>query len=115
MTPPSGAQSIESIRIDQLIDACSILKIGWLPIDRHRFRSLEMEPGRSFIEHSSNNMLSAWRHQRTLTQQDDGVLVTDQCSLTPRILIFGPMLFAIYRLVFSRRHKRLLNLFRSER
>jgi ligand-binding SRPBCC domain-containing protein len=89
----------------------TILLFGVLPIDRHRVAFLPWVAPFGFDELSSNFNMRRWTHRRTLTASEGGVVVTDTCSLEPRIPLFGGILRAVFAAVFRHRHKRLRKVF----
>ena len=85
----------------------TLFLFGFLPFDRYKFAFVECKEPQFFDECSANFSAKVWTHKRTLTPQDGGVVVTDTCSVVPRIPFLGPLLGRVYRAVFAHRHKRL--------
>ena len=49
----------------------------------------------------------SWKHKRTLVADGDGTIVTDELDITPRLIIFKPVLWAFAKLIFFVRHGKL--------
>jgi ligand-binding SRPBCC domain-containing protein len=108
MTFPPRFSRIEDIPADgQHHFTSTILLLGILPFDRHRFSLLGLDENHFFDERSSNFTVSVWKHKRMLEAEDGGVRVTDSCAFTPRISLMGKPLLAVYGAIFRRRHRRL--------
>lgn len=108
MTFPAGIQQLEDLRSDGSVQFVStLLLFKWLPLDRHRFALLRLEPGQMFDERSSNLALRRWRHQRSVEESAGATILTDICELMPRLPGTGLALGATYRHVFRHRHRRL--------
>ena len=111
MTFPARFASIADIPADGEVHFTSTVRVGWLPIDRHRFSLRDASVGEFFDERSSTLQLREWVHRRTLRQDGASVVVRDECTLTPRFRLLGGLLAKVYRWVFRRRHKRLRGVF----
>jgi ligand-binding SRPBCC domain-containing protein len=107
MSHPAAFPTIASIPVDGRVHMISVLSLLGLPFDRHHLALVELQAERHFHEVSSNLMLCRWTHSRSLEEEDGGVRVTDRCTLEPRLALLGPVLLAVYRRIFARRHKRL--------
>ena len=107
MTHPPAFPNVTDIPADGKVHFTSTLRLGWLPLDRHRLALRALSPGEFFDERSSNLMLRQWTHRRSLHSDGACTVVRDQCTLTPRVPMLGPLLAAVYRWVFRRRHGRL--------
>jgi ligand-binding SRPBCC domain-containing protein len=83
-----------------------VLLLGLLPLDRHAFGTLALQPLR-FVESSSSWLLRAWQHERVVHAVPGGCEVTDRITYQPRLGLMAPLLGAIYGLVFRHRHARL--------
>jgi ligand-binding SRPBCC domain-containing protein len=88
-----------------------ILLFGLLPIDFDDLTLAELEPGRGFYEVSRLFSMKEWRHRRTVVPAAEGCVVRDEVACVPRWRWAGPVLFAVYRLAFVLRHRRLRHLF----
>jgi ligand-binding SRPBCC domain-containing protein len=88
-----------------------ILLFGLVPVDFDDFTLVELEPGRAFSEVSRLFSMREWRHRRTILPTPEGSVVRDEVSCVPRWRWAGPVLFAVYRLAFVLRHRRLRRLF----
>jgi ligand-binding SRPBCC domain-containing protein len=116
MTYPARYFRISDIPADGVSHFTStILLFGVLPVDRHRVAFLPQDTPYGFDERSSNFNMAAWTHRRTLTEAEGGVIVTDVCSLEPRIPLFGGVLRALFAAVFRHRHRHLRRVFSGQK
>ena len=112
MTFPDHFPRVDDIPADGNCHFTStVLLLGVLPIDRHRFSLVDLKPDNYFDERSTNFNMSFWTHKRTLTEVAGGVEVADFCSFEPRLGLLGGILSVVYKWVFARRHKRLVSYF----
>lgn len=112
MTFPQEFQRLSDIPADgESHFTSTILLFGLLPIDRHRVSFLPQGAPYGFNELSSNFNMRRWTHRRTLTAREGGVILTDACSLEPRVPLFGGLLHAVFSAVFRHRHRRLRRVF----
>ena len=112
MTFPQKYQGLGDIPTDgESHFTSTILLFGLLPVDRHRVSFLPQEAPYGFDELSSNFNMRRWTHRRTLTAHEGGVILTDACSLEPRVGVTGGLLHAIFSAVFRHRHRRLRRVF----
>ncbi len=91
-----------------------ILFFGFIPIDLHCFGITEASLA-GFQESSCSILMEFWRHQRQIENQGENTLITDRVEFQTRIRPLGNLLVPVYRLVFSHRHKRLLQRYGSEK
>ncbi len=114
MTVPANFPKVSDIPADGKIHFVSyILLFGFLPIDAHKFGLRAVEAPHFFDERSHNFMMKVWTHKRTVASAGKSVVVTDTCSLTPRLPLSGGLLTFVYRQVFRWRHRRLARYFAS--
>ena len=79
---------------------------GFIPIDCHSFKFVELEQDR-FEELSSTLMNKVWNHKRTITDSGKNCLVVDKVSYQSRTPLVGSLMKPIYRYIFEHRHRRL--------
>ena len=84
-----------------------ILLRGFIPVDRHKFGTIDFTTSTSFVESSSSWLNRLWRHERTVSKTPGGCEVTDSISFEPRLAFFGPWQKALYVLAFRHRHAML--------
>jgi ligand-binding SRPBCC domain-containing protein len=112
MTFPARYYRISDIPADgESHFTSTILLFGVLPVDRHRVAFLPWDAPYGFDERSSNFNMKIWTHRRMLTEALGGVIVTDVCSLEPRIPLLGGVLRALFAAVFRHRHRHLRQVF----
>lgn len=61
----------------------TLLAFGWLPFDRHHLTLVSVGE-RSFVEESWSWLQRRWRHERTITAEGEGCVVTDRLVVEPR-------------------------------
>jgi len=89
-----------------------ILLFGILPVEYDDLTIVELEPGRRFLERSPMLTQRVWTHERAVElRAEGGCVLTDRISFEPRLPALGPMQHAIFRLVFTYRHRRLVGVF----
>jgi hypothetical protein len=82
----------------------SVVRLGPVPVERHRFTLQSVEDGQGFVEESSSLFPRRWRHERTIRPLDGGCEVTDRLTLVPRVPGTGPLSRAAVGRIFARRH-----------
>lgn len=109
MTYPSEAktQSIADAPAGEFLFWSWILAFGFIPIDRHHLRLVEIRPGEGFVEESVSWLQRRWRHERTVRGLPNGCVVTDRLTFEPRIGWAAPLVARIVGVVFRHRHRRL--------
>jgi len=109
MTTPAGLESmrIEDAPLDRELFASWVLFAG-LPVDRHFFRLMQVEPEKGFLEQSTSWTERRWQHERTLVPTSaSSCTVVDRLELTPRLRLMAPLLVRVVGAVFRHRHRRL--------
>jgi hypothetical protein len=109
MTTPAGLEwmRIEDAPLDQVLFASWVLFAG-LPVDRHFFRLLRVEPEKGFLEQSSSWTERRWVHERVLLPtSNSSCTVVDRLEFTPRLRMMAPLLVRVIGAVFRHRHRRL--------
>jgi len=91
--------------LGQPLGNCTFLLLGVLPVDLSRLTFVEVEPGRRFVEQSPLLSMKSWRHERTLTPEDEGTRVVDSLEFTPR---FAPGMTAWFITKFFRHRHAML-------
>jgi len=84
-----------------------VLLLGFLPLDRHAFGSLDLSQNMRFVETSSSWVNRVWQHERVVKAVPGGCQVVDTVRFAPRLPLMSPFLKAIYILVFRHRHSQL--------
>lgn len=107
MSHPDEFPSVNHVPADGIVHFVSQVKLGCMPLDMHRFALQELVEGEYFLERSSTLFLQEWTHKRIIRQVEEKVVLTDTCSLTPKMALLGRFLAIIYHNVFLRRHKKL--------
>jgi ligand-binding SRPBCC domain-containing protein len=88
-----------------------VLLFGVVPFDWDDMVLVELEGGRRFLERSSMLSLRVWEHERIVSPDGDGSLVTDRLAWETRGRMMKPLAFRIVRAIFSHRHRRLIERF----
>tara|TARA_R110000824_G_scaffold118960_18_gene272541 strand:- start:69600 stop:70067 length:468 start_codon:yes stop_codon:yes gene_type:complete len=83
-----------------------LLLFGFLPFDRHTFVLHETGP-RHFIETSHSLMQKLWRHERYLSETENGTLVHDIVTVVPRLGFMSPLTNAVVAFIFRHRHRQI--------
>ena len=112
MTFPRGASltDLPPERMGTPVAACWLLALGLIPFDRHVL-VLDHVGDRSFSERSHSLMQREWRHDRSVTPDGDGCILTDRVKVLPRLpFLAAPTRWIVGR-IFAHRHKRLRQLF----
>jgi ligand-binding SRPBCC domain-containing protein len=108
VTFPRGMSHIpgqDDSRLGTSLGNCKFLLLGLIPVDLSRLTFTEVETGRRFVEESPLLSMKRWRHERILTPDGDGTLVTDKLDFTPR---FAPTVVAWFTArLFRHRHAML--------
>lgn len=113
MTVPGSmrGRSLSDVPLGNEAFVSTLLAFGWLPFDRHHLRLLEVGD-RAFVEESWSWLQRRWRHERTVTPDGDGCIVTDRLVVEPRgapRALVEPMV----RAIFEARHRALARRFGS--
>jgi hypothetical protein len=110
MTYPEQADviDIQTIRKGDILFRSCFLLFGFVPVDLHSLRVVEIEDGCFFHEHSHSIANASWKHHRTLESIDEQqTTVTDWVRFTPRITLLGYILNPLIQYLFEHRHQRL--------
>lgn len=109
MTYPASVAELraEAVPLGQVLFRSWVLLYGVLPIDRHALRLMELRPGEGFHEDSTSWLQRRWVHERWLAPIPGGCRVIDRLRFTPRLGLLRPLVAAIVRATFERRHRRL--------
>jgi ligand-binding SRPBCC domain-containing protein len=84
-----------------------ILLRGCIPVDRHKFGTIEFTAPTAFVEISSSWLNSLWKHERKVGKSPGGCEVTDTISFESRLGLLSPWQKALYILAFRHRHTTL--------
>lgn len=115
MTSPAAMCRVRftHVPLKQPLFASWLLLFVMLPFDRHQLRLDEVWEG-GFRENSSSLIHRVWRHERIITANSNGSMLTDTLNFEPRIAVFGYILLPIVRFVFQHRHQRLKRFFAAQ-
>jgi ligand-binding SRPBCC domain-containing protein len=105
----TGPLTIDTIPVGTPIGRSWLRLFGVVPFDYDHLMIAELEPGRRFLEESTMLSMSLWRHERTVTPDDDGADVHDRITfrLRPPLRLAAPVVAAGIGALFTHRHRRL--------
>ena len=63
MSHPDEFPSVDHVPVDGAVHFVSKVKLGCMPVDRHRFALQELVEGEYFLERSSTLLLREWSHK----------------------------------------------------
>jgi hypothetical protein len=109
MSSPRGARLDASTPLGVPLFRSVVSVLGVLPLDVHELALESFDPGRGFVERSRTLIERSWMHARTISPAPGGCTVVDELELEPRFA--APLVAAIVRRVFERRHRRLARMF----
>jgi ligand-binding SRPBCC domain-containing protein len=112
MSMPRGAESltVDNVPIGTPIGRCWMRLFGVVPFDYDLLKIAELQPGRAFREESTMLSMRRWRHERSVTPDDDGkAVVRDRITFQLRapMRLLTPIVAAGLRALFGHRHRRL--------
>ncbi len=109
MTYPREARtlSIADAPVGEFLFWSWILAFGFIPIDRHHLRLVEIRPGEGFVEESVSWLQRRWRHERTVVELPNGCVVSDRLTFEPRLRALEPIVARIVGALFRHRHRRM--------
>jgi ligand-binding SRPBCC domain-containing protein len=112
MSMPRGSTSltVDNVPIGTPIGRCWLRLFGVLPFDYDRLCITELDRGRGFDEQSTMMSMRRWRHQRTVTPDDDSkAIVRDRITFQLRAPFrpATPIVASGLRALFGHRHRRL--------
>jgi ligand-binding SRPBCC domain-containing protein len=112
MSMPRGAESltVDNVPVGVPIGRAWLRLFGVLPFDYDRLTVAELQPGRSFDEQSTMLSMRHWRHERSVTPDNDGkTVVRDRITFQLRAPLrpLTPVIAAGLRALFGHRHRRL--------
>jgi ligand-binding SRPBCC domain-containing protein len=112
MSMPRGAKSltVDNVPIGETIGRAWLRLFGVVPFDYDRLTIAELVPGRSFDEQSTMMCMRRWRHQRSVSPDDNGkAVVHDRITFQLRAPVrpLTPIVAAGLRALFGHRHRRL--------
>jgi ligand-binding SRPBCC domain-containing protein len=117
MAMPRGAESltVDNVPVGEPIGRCWMRLFGVVPFDYDLLTIAELQPGRGFHEESTMLSMRQWRHERSVTPNDDGkTVVHDRITFQLRAPLrpLTPIVAAGLRALFGHRHRRLQRHFR---
>jgi len=112
MSMPRGAESltVDNVPLGTPIGRAWMRLFGVLPFDYDRLTIAELQPGRSFREESTMLSMRQWRHERSVTPDDEAkAVVRDRITFQLRAALrpLTPVIAAGLRALFGHRHRRL--------
>jgi ligand-binding SRPBCC domain-containing protein len=112
MSMPRGAESmtVDNVPIGTPIGRAWLRLFGVVPFDYDRLSIADLQPGRSFREESTMGSMRRWRHERSVTPNDDGkAVVHDRITFQLRAVLrlLTPVVAIGLRALFGHRHRRL--------
>jgi ligand-binding SRPBCC domain-containing protein len=112
MSMPRGAESltVDNVPVGEPIGRCWIRLFGVLPFDYDLLTIAELQAGRAFHEESTMLSMRQWRHERSVTPDDNGkTVVRDRITFQLRAPLrpLTPIVAAGLRALFGHRHRRL--------
>lgn len=78
---------------------------GVLPVDYSDLTLVSMEEGVGFVEQSPMGTMRLWRHERRITPDGEGCVLSDVLTFEPRLA--GWLTVRIVRALFGHRHRML--------
>jgi len=90
-----------------------LLLLGVLPVDYDDITIVRLDPPRSFLERSRMLSQRHWEHERKIEAAPAGCIVTDRVRWEPRLPVPDALLRALFRSIFSHRHRRLARRFQG--
>jgi ligand-binding SRPBCC domain-containing protein len=112
MSMPRGSEglTVDNVPVGAPIGRCWIRLFAVLPIDYDLLTIEDLQPGRGFHEESTMMSMRRWRHERSVTPDDDGkTVVQDRITFTLRAPLrpLTPIFAVGLRALFGHRHRRL--------
>ena len=80
--------------------------LGYIPIDLHDFEFSDISKD-GFKENSSSLMNKQWKHERSIVQSGDDVIVRDRVDYESKVGLVGLLLKPVYKSIFRHRHSKL--------
>jgi ligand-binding SRPBCC domain-containing protein len=113
MTAPSDVHDIDlsTVPLGRRWFRSWVLLFGVVPVDYDDLTIVELDSGKRFLERSQMFTMSVWQHERILTPDGGGTLVTDRLTFTPRLGFIKPFARVIVGALFRHRHRRLRSWF----
>ena len=117
MTHPPGLDRLEGVEVPlgERLFRSRVLLFGVLPVDYDDLVLVRLEPGRGFLERSRMLSQRVWEHERTLSDDGAGCVVTDRVRFEPRVPVLAGAQRALLRAIFRHRHRRLRRFFGAPR
>lgn len=105
MTAPANSYQLPFTQAarQQPLFASWLLLFGILPFDRHQLQLDEVWEG-GFRENSSSLIHRYWRHERIITPDNGGAVLSDTLEFEPRLSSLGYLLLPLVRMIFTHRH-----------
>jgi ligand-binding SRPBCC domain-containing protein len=112
MSIPRGVESmtIDDVPVGTPIGRSWLRLFGVLPFDYDHLTIVAVQPGQGFQEESTMLSMRRWRHERSVTPDDEGTtIVHDRVTFQLRagLRFATPVVAAGIGALFSHRHRRL--------
>ncbi len=110
MTFPADRTQLDDrpVVAGEVVLRSTLLAGGVVPFDRHRLAFESVTPGVGFVEESTSLLQRRWRHERTLSDAEDGgCVVVDRIVARPRLALAAPLVRRLVAATFRHRHRRL--------
>lgn len=121
MTFPASykGKSIDDLPVGVKVGRCWLLLLSLIPIDFDDLVIAELGPGYRFLERSTMLSMARWQHEREITAEGSGSLVTDRLTFELRTRLRQlPLSDSLFRAIvtsfFRHRHRRLRKRFGSQ-
>jgi ligand-binding SRPBCC domain-containing protein len=107
MSRPRGINSLEDIPFQpgKRLFRSWIFLYGIMPFDYSDLTLSRVDEGVGFLEESKMCSMRLWHHERRITPNTEGCIITDSLEFEPRF--FGPLTYRIVRSFFKHRHRQL--------
>jgi ligand-binding SRPBCC domain-containing protein len=107
MSKPSDVHSLRDIPFQpgKRLFRSWIFLYGFIPFDFSDLTLMSVDEGVGFVEQSPMGSMRLWRHERRITPNIEGCVITDSLEFEPRF--FGALAYRIVRSFFQHRHRQL--------
>lgn len=99
--------SISDWPINEELFSSKVLFFGFIPIDLHSFTFLFVNTS-GFKESSKTLINSVWSHERTISNNGSGAIVSDVIYFKSKLGFLGYLFKPVSQAIFAHRHKRLI-------
>jgi len=107
----ASGRRLSSEDVGRVLFTSTLSILGVVPYDRHALQLVRVVPEQGFTEESTSWTMRKWRHERAISFEEGGCVITDRVTFEPRFLGVGPLVKRIVDRVFQHRHAVLRRLF----